>query len=40
MLYGEIIAVYSQILTKHIDILCGQDVEFVSVKPGVTYSIE
>jgi hypothetical protein len=32
MLYREIIAVCSQIHTKHINILCGQNVGFVSVK--------
>jgi len=31
MLYREIIAVCSQIHTKHINTLCGQNVEFVSV---------
>jgi len=36
--YREIIAVCSQIHTKHIDTLCGQNVEFVNVKPGGTYS--
>jgi hypothetical protein len=38
MLYSEIIAVCSQIHTKHINILCGQNVEFVNVKHGGTYS--
>jgi hypothetical protein len=38
MLYREIIAVCSEIHTKHIDTLCGQNVEFVNVKPGGTYS--
>jgi hypothetical protein len=32
MLYWEIIAVCSQIHTKHINTLCGQNVEFVNVK--------
>jgi hypothetical protein len=32
MLYSEIIAVCSQIHTKHINTLCGQDVEFFNVK--------
>ena len=32
MLYREILAVYSQIHTKHINTLCGQNVEFVNVK--------
>jgi hypothetical protein len=34
MLYSEIIAICSQIHTKHINTLFGQNVEFVSVKPG------
>jgi len=38
MLYREIIAVYSQIHTKHINTLRRQNVEFVNVKPGDTYS--
>jgi hypothetical protein len=38
MLYREIIAVCSQIHTKHINTLCGQTVEFVNAKPGGTYS--
>jgi hypothetical protein len=38
MLYREIIAVCSGIHTKHIKTLCGQNVEFVNVKPGGTYS--
>ena len=32
MLYVEIIAVCSEIHTKHINTLCGQNVEFLSVK--------
>jgi len=32
MLCSEIIAVCSQIHTKHINTLCGQNVELVSVK--------
>ena len=32
MLYSEIIAVCSQIHTKHINTLCGQNVEFLNVK--------
>ena len=32
MLYREIIAVCSQIHTKHINTLCGQNAEFVNVK--------
>jgi hypothetical protein len=38
MLYREIIPVCSEIHTKHINTLCGQNVEFVNVKPGGTYS--
>jgi hypothetical protein len=37
MLYSEIIAVCSEIYTKHINILCGQNVELVNVTPGGTY---
>ena len=32
MLYREIIAVYSEIHTKHKNTLCGQNVELVNVK--------
>ena len=35
MLYREIIAVCSQIHTKHINTLCGQNVELLIVKPGL-----
>jgi hypothetical protein len=38
MLYREIIAVCSQIHTKHTNTLCGQNVEFLNVKPSGTYS--
>jgi tryptophanase len=38
MLYREIIAVCSMIHTKHINTLCGQNVELLNVKPGSTYS--
>ena len=38
MLYREIIAVCSEIHTKYINTLCGQNVEFPDVKPGGTYS--
>jgi len=38
MLYREIIAVCSQIYTKHINTLCGQNAELLNVKPGGTYS--
>jgi hypothetical protein len=37
MLYSEIIAVCSEIHTKHINTLCGQNLEFVNVKHGGTY---
>ena len=33
MLYCEIIAVYPQIHTKHVNTLCGQNVELLNVKP-------
>jgi len=36
MLYREIIAVCSEIHTKHINTLCGQTVEFVNVERGGT----
>ena len=35
MLYSEIIAVFSQIHTKHINTLCGQNVESLNVKLAV-----
>jgi len=35
MLYREIIAVYSQIYTKRINTLCGQNVEVLNVKLAV-----
>jgi hypothetical protein len=38
MLYSEIIAVCSEIHTKHINTHCEQNVEFVNVKHGGTYS--
>jgi hypothetical protein len=38
MLYREIIAVCSQIYTKHINTLFRQNVELLNVKPGGTYS--
>jgi len=34
MLYREIIAVCSQVHTKHINTLCGQNGEKLNVKPG------
>jgi hypothetical protein len=39
MLYREIIAACSQIHTKHINTLCGWNIELLNVKPGGTYSI-
>jgi len=39
MLYREIIAVCSEIHTKHINTLCGQNVELLNVKPGGTIQI-
>jgi len=39
MLYREIIAVCSQIHTKHINTLCGQDVELLNVKLAVYVSV-
>ena len=38
MLYREINAVCAQIHKKHTNTLCGQNVEFVNVKPGSTQS--
>jgi len=38
MLYREIIAVSSEINTKHINILCEQNVGLLIVKPGGTHS--
>ena len=38
MLYREIIAVCSQIHTKHINIMRRLNVEMLNVKPGGTYS--
>jgi len=35
MLYREIIAVCSEIHTKHINILCGQNVELLNVNLAV-----
>jgi hypothetical protein len=34
----EIIAVYSEIHTKHINTLCGQNVKFFNVTLGGTYN--
>jgi hypothetical protein len=38
MMYREIIAVCSEIHTKHINTLCGQNVGLLNVKPGGAYS--
>ena len=38
MLYREIIAICSEFHTKHINTLCGQNIEFVNVKAGGTYT--
>ena len=38
MLYSEIIAVCSQIHTKHINAVCGQNVELLDVRLSGTYS--
>ena len=35
MLYREIIAVCSQIQTKHVNTLCGQNVELLNVKLAI-----
>jgi hypothetical protein len=39
MLYSEIIDVYSQMHTKHVNTLCGQNVEFVIVKFGGAFHL-
>ena len=38
MLYKEIIAVCSEILTQHINTLCEQNLEYINVQPGGTNS--
>ena len=38
MMFREIIAVGSEIHIKHINTLCGQNVELLDVKPGGTYN--
>jgi hypothetical protein len=38
MLDREIVAVYSEVHTKHINTLCGQNVELVNIKHVGTYS--
>jgi hypothetical protein len=38
MLYREIVAVCSEIHTKHINTLCVQNVDLLNVKPGGIHS--
>jgi hypothetical protein len=38
MLCRELIAVCSEIHTKQVNTVCGQNVEFMNVKPGGAYS--
>jgi len=38
MLYSEIIAVFSQIHTKHINTLCGQNIELLNVTVNGIFS--
>ena len=38
MLYREIIAVCSEIHTKHINTLCGQNIQRVNVNAGGTHT--
>ena len=38
MLHREMIAAYSEIHTKHVNTLCGQNGVLLSVKPSGTYS--
>ena len=37
MLYREIIAVCSEVNPEHMNILCGQNVDFLNVKLGGSY---
>jgi len=39
MLFGEIITVCSEIHTKHINTMCGQNVEFLSLKVCGVYIV-
>jgi len=39
MLCRQITAVYSEIHTKHMNAMCGQNVEFFKFKPGGTYGL-
>ena len=38
MLCRETIAVYSQMHTKHMNVLCRQNVELLNARPGGTYN--
>jgi hypothetical protein len=38
MLFREVLAVYCENHMEHIDAPCGQNVEFLNVKSGGTYS--
>jgi hypothetical protein len=38
MMHSEIFAICSEIHTEHINTLCGQNLEFLNVKNGGTYS--
>jgi hypothetical protein len=38
MMYREMIALYPEIHRKHINMLCGQNLVILSVKPDWTYS--
>jgi hypothetical protein len=38
MVYRKIIAICSEIHTKYINTLCGQNVQLLNIKPGGTYS--
>jgi hypothetical protein len=38
MLFREIIAVYCENHTEHINTLCGQNAEFLKVNPGGVYT--
>jgi hypothetical protein len=40
MLYREIMAVCSEINTKHINTLCGQNIELLNVKLAVQWAVE
>ena len=40
MLYREIIAVFSQIHTKHTNTLCGQNVELLNIKLDCTVQVK